>query len=134
MVGRILPLRHDAFEPELAGVGEHGRAVALNVLVEPNAWAGLRQGGCERRLADFQRRMDGFFLVSGELGRDGRREQRIESGRVVPELQRAVQGGSMKALLKVDDGTYDDLIAHLLPSKNEQEQAAFVFARVARAL
>jgi hypothetical protein len=38
----------------------------------------------------------------------------------------------MKALLKFDAGEYDDLIAHLLPPDNEQEQAAFVFARVTR--
>src|SRR6516162_7956168 len=30
----VLPLRHDAFESHLAGVGEDGRAVAFHVLVE----------------------------------------------------------------------------------------------------
>src|SRR5262245_46557260 len=34
-VGRVLPLRHDAFEAHLAGMSEDGRAVALHVLVEP---------------------------------------------------------------------------------------------------
>jgi hypothetical protein len=38
----------------------------------------------------------------------------------------------MKALLKLDTGGYDDLIAHLLPPDDEEEQAAFVFAHVAR--
>ena len=34
-VGGILPLRHDAFEAELAGMGEDGRAVSFEkVLVE----------------------------------------------------------------------------------------------------
>jgi hypothetical protein len=33
-VGRALALRHDAFEAHLAGVGEHGGAVGLNVRIE----------------------------------------------------------------------------------------------------
>jgi flagellar biosynthesis component FlhA len=32
-IHRVLALRHDAFEPHLAGVGEDGRAIALDVLV-----------------------------------------------------------------------------------------------------
>src|SRR6516164_1381085 len=40
-VGRVLPLRHDTFKPHLAGMGEDGRAVALDMLIEPNAGAGL---------------------------------------------------------------------------------------------
>jgi hypothetical protein len=39
-VGRVLPLRHDAFEAELAGMGEDGRAVAFDILIEPDAGAG----------------------------------------------------------------------------------------------
>jgi hypothetical protein len=31
-VGRVLPLRHDTFEPHLAGMGEDGRAIALHML------------------------------------------------------------------------------------------------------
>src|SRR5436190_2029056 len=54
-VGRVLPLRHDAFEPHLAGMGEHGRAVALDMLVEPNTGTGLTQDRCERGLADLKR-------------------------------------------------------------------------------
>jgi hypothetical protein len=38
----------------------------------------------------------------------------------------------MKALLKFDHDTYDDLIAHLLPPDKDQEQAAFVFTRAVR--
>ncbi len=34
----------------------------------------------------------------------------------------------MKALLKIDSGLYDDLMAHLLPGGSEREQAAFLFA------
>jgi hypothetical protein len=40
-VGGILALRDDTFEAELAGMGEDGRAVALDMLVEPDAGAGL---------------------------------------------------------------------------------------------
>ena len=54
-VGRAKALRYDAFEPELAGVGEDGRAVALGMLIEPDAGAGLDHDRCERRLADLKR-------------------------------------------------------------------------------
>jgi hypothetical protein len=33
-VGPVLPLRHDALKPHLAGMGEDGRAVVSDVLVE----------------------------------------------------------------------------------------------------
>lgn len=39
----------------------------------------------------------------------------------------------MRTLLKLDDELYDGLMAHLLPPGCEQEQAAFLFARQARA-
>jgi hypothetical protein len=48
MVGGILPLRHDTFEAELAGMGEDGRAMAFDMLVEPDAEASLNQDRCER--------------------------------------------------------------------------------------
>ena len=48
---RVLALRHDAFKSH-AGVGEHGRAVAFHVLVEPDAGASLGHDRCERGLAD----------------------------------------------------------------------------------
>ena len=48
----ILPLRHDPFKPHLAGMGEDGRAVALDVLVEPDAGSGLGHDRCKRGLAD----------------------------------------------------------------------------------
>src|SRR6266404_664127 len=54
-VGRVLPLRHDSFEPHLAGMGEDGRAVALDMLVEPNTGTGLGQDRYERGLADLER-------------------------------------------------------------------------------
>ena len=40
-IGRILALRHDAFEAELAGMVEDGRAIALDMLVEPDAGPAL---------------------------------------------------------------------------------------------
>jgi hypothetical protein len=36
-------------------MGEDGRAVAFDMLVEPNARSGLGQDRCERGLADFER-------------------------------------------------------------------------------
>jgi hypothetical protein len=36
-------------------VGEDGRAVALDMLVEPDAGVGLGHDRCERRLADLKR-------------------------------------------------------------------------------
>jgi hypothetical protein len=38
----------------------------------------------------------------------------------------------MKAFLKVAGGTLDELMAHLLPTHSEEEQAAFLFARAVR--
>src|SRR5215831_14045845 len=43
------------FEAHLAGMGEDGRAVALGMLVEPDAGAGLGHDRCERGLADLKR-------------------------------------------------------------------------------
>src|SRR5262245_18232578 len=40
-IGGILALRDNAFEAELAGMGEDGRAVTLDMLVEPDAGAGV---------------------------------------------------------------------------------------------
>src|SRR5262249_27419945 len=54
-VGRILALRDNAFEAKLAGMGEDGRAVAFDMLVEPDAGAGLGHDRREPGLADFKR-------------------------------------------------------------------------------
>src|SRR5262245_44650008 len=43
--GRVLPLRNDAFQAELAGVAEGGLAVALDVLVPAQARPHLDQQG-----------------------------------------------------------------------------------------
>jgi hypothetical protein len=50
-VGRALALRHDAFEPELAGVFEDGRAVLFDVLVELDTRLCSRQQLCQGSLA-----------------------------------------------------------------------------------
>jgi hypothetical protein len=42
-------------EAKLAGMGEDGRGVALDVLVEPDAGLGLGHDRCERGLADLKR-------------------------------------------------------------------------------
>src|SRR5262249_44512789 len=54
-IHRVLALRHDAFEAKLAGMGEYGRAVALDVLVEAQAKASFGQHTSKRGLAHFQR-------------------------------------------------------------------------------
>src|SRR5262249_2581512 len=53
-IRRVLPLRDDAFEAKLAGVGEDGRAVTLDMLVEPDAELGLGHDRCEHGLADLK--------------------------------------------------------------------------------
>ena len=40
----MLALRDNAFEAELAGMGEDGRAVAFHMLIEPDAGAGAETG------------------------------------------------------------------------------------------
>ncbi len=54
-VGRGLALRHDALQAHLAGMREHGRAVGLDMLVEPHAGRGLGQDGGQRGLAHLKR-------------------------------------------------------------------------------
>jgi hypothetical protein len=54
-VGGILPLRDDAFDAKLAGVGEDGRAIAFHLFVEPYAGARLGHDRCEPGLADLKR-------------------------------------------------------------------------------
>ena len=54
-VGRVLALRHDTFEPKLAGMSEDGRAIAFHVFIEPDAGAGLGHDRRERDLADLKR-------------------------------------------------------------------------------
>src|SRR5262249_29245571 len=53
-IRRVLPLRHDAFESHLAGMGEDGRAVAFQMLVEAQAKASFGQRTSKRGLADLK--------------------------------------------------------------------------------
>jgi hypothetical protein len=50
------------FEAELAGVPKYGLAVALDMLVEPDAGVGLGHYRCERGLADLKR-IDCIFFT-----------------------------------------------------------------------
>jgi hypothetical protein len=43
-VSGVLALRHDTFKPHLAGMGEDGRAIAFDMLVEPHAGTGAATG------------------------------------------------------------------------------------------
>src|SRR5262249_11066523 len=54
-VGRAKALRHDTFKHHLAGMGEDGRAVALDMPIEPDAGSGLDHDRSERGLADLKR-------------------------------------------------------------------------------
>ena len=54
-IRRVLALRNNAFEAELASVSEDGRAITLHVFVEPDAGSGLGHNRCERGLADLKR-------------------------------------------------------------------------------
>src|SRR5215470_4365268 len=53
-IRRVLPFRDDTFESHLAGVGEDGRAVALDMLVEAQAKASFGQHTSKRGLADLK--------------------------------------------------------------------------------
>jgi hypothetical protein len=80
-IGRGLPLRHDTFEPHLAGVGEDSRAIALDMLVEPDAGAGLGHDGCERGLVSKRPRA---FTRSPRVGRHLQRQRNGQAARSSP--------------------------------------------------
>jgi hypothetical protein len=61
-VGQVPPLRDDAFKPELAGVLENGRAIAVEMLREANPVA-VREQLSELALAQFKRRGPQIFAV-----------------------------------------------------------------------
>jgi hypothetical protein len=54
-IGGVLPLRHDTFEAEFAGVPKYGLAVAFHVLVESNTRPSLRQNNFQHGLASLRR-------------------------------------------------------------------------------
>jgi hypothetical protein len=54
-IRRVLPLRRDAFQPELASMAKYDLAVlVLDVLVKPDAGADFDQDRGERGLADLE--------------------------------------------------------------------------------
>src|SRR5262249_14244980 len=86
-VGGILPLRDNAFEAHLAVVGEDGRAVALDMFVEPYPGAGLGHDRCERSLADLKRIAPQVIAVQfNEV--EGVQERAIIMAAVANEIER----------------------------------------------
>src|SRR6516165_2752219 len=86
-VSRALPLRHDTFEPHLAGMGENGRAVALDMLVEPDAGAGLVHDRCKHGLAALQRIAPEVVAVQFDQVK-GVEEYAFASALVTDEIER----------------------------------------------
>src|SRR5215813_14088447 len=86
-VGRVLPLRDNAFETKLAGMGENGRAVALHVFVEPDAGLGLGHDRCERGLADLKRIAPQVVAVQLDEV-EGVEEYALVSALVTDEIER----------------------------------------------
>src|SRR5262249_24842294 len=54
-ISGVLAVRDNAFKPKLAGMDEYGRAVALDMLIEPDAGLGFGHDRCERGLANLKR-------------------------------------------------------------------------------
>src|SRR5262249_31597605 len=87
-LGGILALRDDALEAQLAGMGEDGRAVALDMLIEPDAWAGLGHDRCERGFADLKRIAPQVVAVQfNEV--EGVEEDALVSALVPDEIERS---------------------------------------------
>ena len=112
----VLPLRHDAFESHLAGVGEDGRAVAFHVFVEPDAGAGLGHDRRERGLADFERIASEIVAVQlDEI--EGVQERAVIMAAVANEIDPVVIAG--------DSFAVDDAGARPQPGEriNDQREA-----------
>src|SRR5262249_11681213 len=85
---RVLALRHDAFEPHLAGVAEDGRAVAFHVLVEAQAKASFGQHTSKRGLAHLQRIAPQVIAIQlDEI--EGVEEDALVSAVVPDEIERS---------------------------------------------
>src|SRR5262249_31556713 len=78
---------HDTFEPHLAGMGEIGRAVALDMLVEPDAGARLGHDRRERGLADLKRIAPQIVAVQLDQV-EGVEENAFVSAVVTDEIER----------------------------------------------
>src|SRR5215472_1610263 len=79
--------RHDTFEPHLAGMGENGRAVALDI-VEPDARSSLGHDRCERGLADLKRITPQVVAVQLDEIK-GVKEYALVSALVTDEIERS---------------------------------------------
>src|SRR6516164_972744 len=86
-IRRVVALRDDAFEAELAGMGEDGRAVAFDMLVEPDAGAGLGHDRGERGLADLKRIAPQVVAVQLDEV-EGVEEDALVSAVVTDEIER----------------------------------------------
>src|SRR5262249_21725164 len=73
--------------PILHAMGEDGRAVALDMLVEPDAGAGLGDDRCERGLADLKRIAPQVVAVQFDEV-EGVEEYALVSALVTDEIER----------------------------------------------
>src|SRR5262249_26773297 len=86
-IHRALALRDNAFEAKLAGVGEDGRAVALQMLVEAQARASFGQHTSKRGLADLKRITPQVVAVQLDEV-EGVQKHAIVSALVTDEIER----------------------------------------------
>ena len=113
-------LRDDTFKPHLAGMGEDGRAVALDMLIEPDAGAGLGHDRCERGLADLKRIAPQIVAVQLDEV-EGVEEYAVVSAVVTDEIERG-----NPVVIAGDGFAVDDAGARAEPSQrlNDQREAA----------
>src|SRR5262249_43088031 len=127
-VGGALALRDDAFEAKLAGMGEDGRAVALRVLVEPYAGAGLGHNRRGRGLADLKRIAPEVVAVQFDEV-EGVEEYALVSTLVPDEIER---GDTV--VIAGDSFTVDDAGARAQMGQrihDQREAASEIIARTA---
>src|SRR5262249_34296218 len=86
-VGGILSLRDNAFEAKLASVGENGRPVALDMLVEAEAKASFGQHTSKRGLTDLKRITPQVVAVQLDEV-EGVEEDAVVSALVTDEIER----------------------------------------------
>src|SRR6516164_7753030 len=126
-VGGILALRDDAFEAKLAGMGEDGRAVALDMLVESDAGAGPGHDRCERGLADLKRIMPQVVAVQLDQV-EGVQERAVIMAAVANEIER---GNAV--VIAGDSFAVDDAGARAQPGERINDQREAVSEIIARA-
>src|SRR5262249_22952678 len=115
-------------EAQLAGMGEDGRAVALDMLVEPDARSSLGHDRCERGLADLKRIAPQVVAVQLDQV-EGVEEYALVSALVTDEIER---GNAV--VIAADSFAIDDARARAQARQrlNDQREAAGeVIARTA---